>query len=148
MLKYINYYEQLKMYTNKYKELSDLIDREEELFSRTQPGGTDYNKTPVQGHDEKITPMENYVIRMEHEDIYNKKEHLKAIVSDRYFLYIQAKKELLESEEIEDRIFIMYYINKYSYRKISRMIHYSKSNVGNILEKISKTIGLDKTGQI
>lgn len=140
MLKYINYYEQLKNYTDKYKELKDLIDREEELFSRTQPGGTDYNKTPVQGHDEKTTPMENYVIKMELEDIYNKKEQLKSIVQDRYFLFMQAKKELLESEELEDKIFILYYFKKHSYRKISKIVHYSKSNIGNILDKITKTI--------
>lgn len=145
---YIEYYNQLKKYNQKKKELNDLIDREEELFSKTQPSGTDYNKTPVQGHDTKTLPMENYVIRMELEDIYNKKEQLKLMVQDRYHLLMQLKKELMESEDLEDKIFVLHYLKKYSYRKISRMIHYSKSNVGNILKKIEENVSVDKTGQI
>ena len=84
--------------------------------------------------------MENYVIKMEFENIYEKKEILKKIVEDHYFLLAQSKKELLESEEIEDKVFVYYFFKKYSYRKISRMIHYSKSNIGNIIEKINQNL--------
>ncbi len=141
-MKYIDYYKQLKSYTEKMQELSDLIDRKEELFSRTQPGGTDFNKDHVQGHEERLSAMEAYVIKMEMEEIDKKIIELKPIIVDRYFLLKQIEKDLRDSKEIDDKIYVLHFIDKYSYRKISKIVHYSKSNVGNIIEKI--TLNLKK----
>ncbi len=137
---YIDYYKQLKKYTKKLNELSNLIDRKEELFLKTQPGGIDYNRNHVKGHEEKMTSIEAYVIQMEIEEIDKKINNLKPIITDRYFLLKKIETNLRNSKEIEDRIFVLYFIEKYSYRKISKIVHYSKSNIGNILDKITKTI--------
>lgn len=137
---YIEYYKQLKRYTDKLKELTNLLDKKEELFLKTQPGGIDYNKDHVQGHEERMSAMEAYVIKMEMEEIDKNINELKPIITDRYFVLKQIEKDLINSKEIDDRIYVLYTFNKYSYRKISKIVHYSKSAVGNIMDKISENL--------
>ncbi len=134
---YIKYYKQLKKYNEKLTEYISLVDTLEELFNRTQPGAADYNSDKVQGHSISST-FDNYVIKIE--NVEKQKAKLKMIIDDRYYVLKQIEKDLRESKDEYDRIYVLYFLDKYSYRKISKIVHYSKSQIGNIVDKIMKNL--------
>ena len=134
---YLDYEE----YRAKYLMLQGIFNRvlleKEELFSKALPSAIRYDKDPVQ-HQSDSNAFEDYAISLEEKKIDVRLKRLRELLDDREKLLEMKEKELLKSQDINDKIYRFRYIDGYSINKISRSLNYSRSQVYRILNEISK----------
>ena len=115
------------------KELFELINKRDELFLKTQPKSSKFDKEKV---DSKTTNnmMEEYVIEKEY---YNERIlQLNITLDDRYQVLKRKRDELRQSKNVYDRIYYYYCIERLSIYKISNLTNYSQSQVYRKLKKM------------
>ena len=119
------------------KELFDLINDRDELFSKTQPKATTLDKEKVDSSN-RSNMLETYVIRQEN---YTKRiNQLQLSLEDRYQALNRKREELRLSQNIYDRIYYLKYIEKLNIYKIAYLTNYDRTNVWRYLKKIEKSI--------
>lgn len=117
----------------KEKELFELINKRDELFLKTQPKSSKYDKEKV---DSKSTRnmMEEYVIQKEY---YNERiMQLNIALDDIYQVLKRKRDELRQSKNVYDRIYYYFCIERLTIYKISNLTNYSQSQVYRKLEKM------------
>ena len=120
------------------RKFAQLLMEKERIFANTLPSGIRYDKDVVQ-----VTlsdPMERYVGDLE--DIEKKLTQVRDAVKDWEILLSVKERELRESKEIPDKVYVMKYLDKMSVGKIAYLISYSKRQVFRILKKIDKSINM------
>lgn len=117
------------------KELFELINKRDELFTKTQPKATTLDKEIVDGNNPS-NMMESYVIQ---EEYYTMRiEQLQQSLDDRYQALKRKREELKLSKNICDRIYYLKNIEKLNVFKISILVNYSKEQVYRYLRKMNK----------
>lgn len=119
------------------KELFDLINERDELFSKTQPKATTLDKEKVDTSN-KNNMMETYVIRQEN---YTKRiNQLQMSLDDRYQALMRKREELRLSKNMYDKIYYLKYIEKLNIYKIASLTGYDRTSVWRHTKKIEKSI--------
>ena len=120
------------------RRFATLLMEKEAIFANTLPSGIRYDKDVVQ-----VTPsdpMERYVEDLE--DIEKKLSQVRDSVKDWEILLTVKERELRESKEIPDRVYVMRYLDKLSINKVSNNLSYSKRQIFRIINKIEKNINM------
>ena len=125
------------------KELFDLINKRDELFSMTQPKSATMDKEMVDGKN-PINTMEEYVIQKEF--LNEKINQLNQTLDDRYQILKRKREELKLSKNIYDRIYYLRGIERLSVYRISVIIGYSKEQTYRYLRKMKMTQNDTKVG--
>lgn len=122
-------------------KLFNLINKREELFEKTQPKSTQYDKELVDGKN-PVNMTEEYVVEQEYYDI--KINHLNKTLDDLYQVLNRKREELKLSKNLYDRIYTYYYIERLSVKKIARLVNYSERQTRRHLENIDKKLKCPK----
>lgn len=134
---FIEYEINRRRYVEAIRNLQSLLDRKEDLFMRTQPKSVRYDTDRVQNGN-LTNAIENYVIQREKLD--KDIEEAKAILADRKEFLSVLETDLRRSNEIEDRIYTMRYIDRCRIRRIKRTVNYSEAQIYRILDRIKNEI--------
>ena len=120
----------------KEEELFELINKREELFLKTQPKSSKFDKEKV---DSKATRnmMEEYVIQKEY--LNERIMQLNITLDDIYQVLKRKRDELRQSKNIYDRIYYYRIIERLSMYKIATLIGYSKEQTYRYFKKIKMT---------
>ena len=118
----------------KEKELNDTINKRDELFQKTKPKSSKFDKEKIDSKKFK-NMMEEYVIEKEYLD--EKIVQLNITLDDRYQVLKRKRDELKQSKNIYDRIYYLRYIERLSVYRISILIGYSKEQTYRYLKKIT-----------
>lgn len=117
----------------KEKELFDLINKRDELFLKTQPKSSKFDKEKVDSRSTRNI-MEEYVIQKEY---YNERiMQLNIALDDIYQVLKRKRDELRQSKNVYDRIYYYFCIERLTIYKISNLTNYSQSQVYRKLEKM------------
>ena len=127
----------------KEKELFELINKRDELFLKTQPKSSKYDKEKV---DSKKTRnmMEEYVIQKEY--LNERIMQLNIALDDIYQVLKRKRDELRQSKNIYDRIYYYRIIERLSMYKIATLIGYSKEQTYRYFKKMKMTQNDTKVG--
>lgn len=138
-------YIECEKYKNKYhkalEDLDELLDIQEELFSKTQPKSTDFNKESVSGGTPSNS-FDTYLIKKQKLDLDKKIAESRAIVQDRKALYELKLDELKTSKDALDIVYLYVFVKRLSYRKAERLAYMSRSEIGRKVEIIEKSLNL------
>lgn len=127
----------------KEEELFKLINKRDELFLKTQPKSSKFDKEKV---DSKTTRnmMEEYVIQKEY--LNERIMQLNITLDDIYQVLKRKRDELRQSKNIYDRIYYYRIIERLSMYKIATLIGYSKEQTYRYFKKIKMTQNDTKNG--
>jgi len=125
----------------KEKKLIELINKREELFDKTQPQGTKYDKELVDGKNPKNI-IEEYIIQKEY--MNEKINQLNTTLDDMYQILKRKREELKLSRNLYDRIYYLNYIEKLNIQKIANMIGYDRTSIWRHLKRIEKITTCNK----
>lgn len=115
------------------KELFDLINKRDELFSMTQPKSATMDKEMVDGKN-PVNTMEEYVIQKEY---YQERIEQLNIMLDDWGQVLRRKREELQlSRNIYDRIYYLRIVEKILPERIATYIPCDTSNVYKIMKNI------------
>ena len=137
---YKEYWEYKTKYYDAQKKYDEVLSEKERLFARTQPKATQYDKEVVTGGSPSNT-FDEYVIAKEKKQIDERLAEAKSILDDRERLLKLKEEELRHSKDWHDIIYVYYYIEKLSIRKIEKRIPFSKSDIYRKLETIKENLG-------
>ena len=128
----------------KEKELFELINKRDELFLKTQPKSSKYDKEKV---DNKTTRnmMEEYVI---HKEYLNERiMQLNITLDDIYQVLKRKRDELKQSKHPYDRLYVYFCIERLSIKKISYLMCYSESQIYRKLKNMGIDIKMQKNAK-
>lgn len=118
------------------KKLFEYIDKRNELFDKTQPKSSKFDKVLVDGKN-PTNMMENYVIEKEY--LGEKINQLNITLDDLYQVLKRKRDELKQSKNIYDRIYYYKIIERLNMYKISILVGYSKEQTYRYFKKIKMT---------
>lgn len=120
----------------KEKELFELINKRDELFLKTQPKSSKFDKEKVDGR-KNANMMEEYVIQKEY--LNERIMQLNITLDDIYQVLKRKRDELRQSKNIYDRIYYYRIIERLSMYKIATLVGYSKEQTYRYFKKIKMT---------
>lgn len=136
---YIEYHEYRDKYYDAQKKYDEVLSEKESLFARTQPKATQYDKEVVSGGSPSNT-FDEYLIAKEKKQIDERLKEAKSILDDRERLLKLKEEELRHSKDWIDIIYVYYYIEKLSMRKISKRIPFSTTEIYRKVGIIRKNV--------
>lgn len=139
-------YEQYNEYKIKYYEVqqkyNEILNEKEKIFAITQPKSTKYDKERVKGGSPSNS-FDDYLVLKEEQQIDQRLEEIKSILSDRERLLKLKEDELRHSTNIQDKIYTYRYIDKMKIEKICRLVGYREAQVYRILKTIRNNLKYD-----
>ena len=138
---YIEYHELKNKYYVAQKEYDKILSEKEELFSKTQPKATEYDKEKVSGGSPSNS-FEDYLIIKEKKQLDERLEESRSILEDRVRLLKLKEDELRLSNNPYDRIYYYKYVLKLSPYKMKRNVGYEVSQIYRILRIINKNLNM------
>lgn len=114
----------------------------ERLFTITQPKAITYDKDTVQTSP-KGDILDNYLIALEEEKIEEKLAPVRRLLKDRERLLDIKERELRESPDRHDKVYVCRFLEGMSIRSIAKALNYSKSEIYRTLQSIKKHINKD-----
>ena len=140
-------YVEFEEYKNKYyasqKEYDKILSEKEALFLRTQPKATTYDKERISGGT-PINSFEEYIESIEEKQIDARLDVARSILKDRERLLKLKEVELRNSKDWLDIIYVYYFIEKWTMRKIAKKIYCSPTEVYRKIEIIRKNAKLEQ----
>ena len=123
-------------YKEARKMLRELLERDDELFQRTQPGAIRYDQDKVQssGGEDKLLA---YVAQRQAEHLDERIRIARIHVEEWVDYRTRALNELRRSRNPEDRVYVLRMVDGLSVRKVARLVGYDKRHVYRILKKMS-----------
>lgn len=117
--------------------LRELLERDDELFQRTQPGAIRYDQDKVQssGGEDKLLA---YVAQRQAEHLDERIRIARIHVEEWVDYRTRALQELRRSRKSEDRIYVLRFVDNLPVWKVASMTNYSKSQVYNIMNRMNK----------
>ena len=106
---YVTYEEYKRNYYKVQKLYNEILEEKEQLFAKTQPKSTKYNKINIDGGNPSNL-FDNYLIIKEKKQIDKRLNEIKVISEDRKKILDIKEKELRKSREWIDKIYIYKYI--------------------------------------
>lgn len=142
-------YKEYEIFKKKYYETQqiyhEILTEKEELFAITQPGAISYDKERVSG-GKPSNKFDDYLILKEKKQIDQRLIEIKSLLDDRQKLLKLKENELINSSNMQDRIYKYRYIDRMKVEKITRLVGYSRSQVFRILKTIKNEIERIKRG--
>ena len=126
------------------KKLFKLIDKRDELFDKTQPKTTQYDKEVVDGK-KQTNIQEQYVIQKEY--LNEKINQLNTTLDDLYQVLKRKREELKLSKNPYDRIYTYFCIERLSIYKISNLMNYSESQIYRKLKNMGIEVKMQKNAK-
>lgn len=116
------------------KELFDLINKRDDLFSMTQPKSSQFDKEMVDGKN-PINTMEEYLIKKEY--YHEKIEQLNLMLDDWGQVLRRKREELQLSRNIYDRVYNLRVVEKILPERIAPLIPCDTSTVYKVMKNIA-----------
>ena len=116
------------------KELFELINKRDELFDKTQPKSSPFDKELVDGKN-PVNAMEEYVIQKEY--YQERLEQLNIMLDDWGQVLRRKREELQLSRNIYDRVYYLRIVEKILPERIAPLIPCDTSNVYKIIKNIA-----------
>ena len=135
MLVYVVYEEFKNKYLDTQKKFDEILQEKESLFAKTQPKSPNWDKIGKNGNQIN-NKFDNYLSVKELKRIDERLSEIKSILDDRERLLNLKEQELRNSKNHIDQIYRMKYIDQSNINKITKSVHYSRSQVYRILEDI------------
>jgi hypothetical protein len=136
---YVEYEKCKQVYLLSQEKYDKILREKEALFYRTQPGSTSYDKEIVVGGSVS-NKFDEYLTIKDQKRIDERLKEAKELLEEREVLFKMKERDLKESKDIEDIIYVYSYIYKLTTRKIEQRIAYSQSSITRKLKKIKKNI--------
>lgn len=137
-------YKEYEEYKTKYYEAQnkydEILSEKETLFIKTQPAAVDTTKDVVSGGGTNNS-FDTYLIAKEKKKIDERLEEARSILEDRERLLKLKKEELKLSKDWYDIIYIYYFLEHLTMRKIEKRIPFSKSEIQRKVERIKYNLG-------
>lgn len=140
---YVEYNDYRDKYYKAQKVVDGIVDEKVELFIKTQPKATDYGKETVSGGTVG-NAFDNYLIAKDNKQIDKRLEEARSILEDRENLLKLKEEELRNSKDWYDIIYVYYYIEKLSIRKIEKRIPFSLAEIYRKIKTIRNNIKLEQ----
>lgn len=128
----------------KEKELFDLINKRDELFLKTQPKSSKFDKEKVDSKN-PTNMMEQYVIQKEY--LNERIMQLNITLDDIYQVLKRKRDELKQSKNTYDRIYYYYCIERLSIFKVSCLMNYSESQIYRKLKNMGIEVKMRKNAK-
>lgn len=122
-------------YLDTQRTYNEILEEQERLFTKTQPNAIRYDKERVQG-GYSVNSLEEYMMEKEKKHIDDRLKESRQLLNDRATLLKAKEKELRESQDKIDRIYVCKYLDGMHPDKIAMALNYSKSQVYRILKRI------------
>lgn len=120
---YIDYVILKQSYDESFKKLNVLLDKKEEAFTRTLPNAIRYDLQKVIHSVSEHSPLDDYVMDIERIEEQIRKARM--LVYQRKETLDLKEQELRASEAIDDRIYVLRFINHMKVDQIARKLNYS-----------------------
>lgn len=140
---YISYNEYREKYYNAQREYDKILNEKEKLFGITLPKATTFDKERVNGGS-PINSFDTYIEKMEEKQIDERLNVARSILEDRKNLLKAKEEELRSSKDWLDVIYVYYYIEKLSIRKIAKRIPFSTTGIFEKIKIIRKNINSEQ----
>ena len=134
---YLDYERYRLKYYEAQRKYNDIIEEKEILFAQTQPQAIQYDAEKTSGGKMSNT-FDEYLIAKERKRIDERLSEAQSILEDRQRLMKLKEKELRESKNYIDRIYVMRHIDKIRVYKIASAVNYSEAQVYRALQEIKK----------
>ena len=136
---YIEYEESKIKYYGALKQYDKVLCEKERLFAITQPKAVVFDiERAISGAFNNTFDI--YLMKKQKNRTEERLEEARSIVKDREALLKMKEVELRESKDWNDIVYVYYFLEKLSVRKIEKRIPYSKTQIYRILETIRKNI--------
>lgn len=142
---YLEYVDYKNKYCETQKIFDGILNEKEQLFSLTQPKAAKIEGEKVNGGINENT-FDKYLVLKEEKQIDTRLEEVRSLLIDREKLLKLKEAELRASKDWYDVIFVYYYIERLSLRKIAKRIPFSTTEIFRKLKKIEKNINLEQKG--
>ena len=139
MHKYIEYEECKIKYYEIINIYETLITEKERLFIETQPNSNKYDKLSVEG-GKKNNLFDNYLIQVEKKQLDPKIDEAKKLVETRYKYLKEKEKELRNSNEWIDKIYVYKFLDKLSVKTMIHLLPYEEAQMYRILNEIKTNL--------
>ena len=134
---YLEYEKCRCRYMNALYMYENILDEKAELFEKTQPKSTRYDKERVSG-GQSGNAFESYMVEVERTKIDERLKTVKSMVEDRGHLLKIKEQELRSSKDLYDRIYTLKYLDFRKTERIAKIIGYSESQTYRIIKGINK----------
>jgi len=136
---YIEYHKYKNRFNNAQRQYNDIVKEKEELFSKTQPQATKYDKEKVNGG--KIgDAFDDYIIIKENKKIDERLAEARSILDDRERLLKVKEDELRKSKDWNDIIYKYYFLDNLSTYKIEKRVPMDQSTIWRHLNEIKNNL--------
>ena len=135
MVLYIEYSNCKKKLVEAQKSFTKILDEKEELFNITQPQGTNYDKELVDGGSRENV-FDKYLEMKEIKEIDKRLDEARTILNDRKIMEKIKKEELLQSNDVKDKIYVHKFLDHLSYNQIAKSVNYSEREVYRVVKKM------------
>lgn len=139
---FVDYVILKQSYDQSLERLRELLDRKEEAFTRTLPSAIRYDLQKVMHSVPVVSALDEYVMDIERIDQQIREARI--ILIDRREMLDLKEKELRESKDTNDRIFVLRYLENWKVDRVARKLYYSVDTIWYRERKIKKI--LDKEG--
>ena len=139
---YLDYERAKARFYASQKMFESALLEKERLFTITQPKAITYDKDTVQTSPNGDV-LDNYVIALEEEKIEEKLAPIRRLLKDRERLLYIKERELRESPDRHDKVYVCRFLEGMSIRGIAKNLNYSKSEIYRTLQSIKKHINKD-----
>ena len=136
---YVEYHEYKTKFHNAQRDFDSILSEKELLFAKTQPKATTYDKEIVSGGLFTNT-FDNYVIEKEKKNIDKRLGEARSILEDRARLLDIKERELRQSKDWYDKIYVYRFIENMPVDKIKNIMPYCRANIYNIINKILENV--------
>lgn len=133
---YLDYVILRQSYDDSLRRLKELLDKKEEVFTKTLPSAIRYDITRVLHSVNTNSALDDYV--MDIEAVEQKIRQARVIVYERKEMLDLKEAELRASKDTNDRIFVMRYLDHRKVSEIARKLNYVQETIYKRLNKIDK----------
>ena len=140
---YMEYEDYKRQYKETQRQYNDILNEKEKLFQITQPNAVDTEREKVMGGSPQNN-FDQYLILKEQQRIDERLAEVKALLIDREQLLKLKREELRQSQEPEDMVYRLRYIDRMRIEKIAKSIHYSEAQIYRILRLIRGNVKDDR----
>lgn len=122
-------YERLKTrYAAVQDSFAQALMEKERLFTQTLPSAIRYDKDKVQSTVDG-SPLEDFVISVDTKELDVKIARYRILLDDWRVLMDVKERELRQSKEICNTIYVMRYLDGYSVSRIAKLLHYNRQYI-------------------
>lgn len=132
-------YKEYRRLKDKYElalmRYDNILENEEALFTKTQPNAIRYDKVNVLA-SVPDNMLEQYI--QEYERLEKLRESQEDIIKRREDLMLRKEKELRDSKEKHDIVYVMRYLDREKVSDIMEILNYSRTAIYRILAEIER----------